>query len=362
MLTITFPFHGAVLNHRHGRQTDHGLFIEVKGTAPLNMEVQVNGIPAERRGGEFRATLCLNAYRNEIHAIGIGTEGSARHDIQVIWDKHSCKRYRVSIDDNSFFLRDLYKNNPDNILDNYYLRILKKIHDAYGTKYTLNLFYETPEKDFNLSMLPDKWKQQFQDNADWMRLTWHAYAEFPDRPYQYATVEKVLADFDLIHEEIQRFAGEGAWAPPTICHWGELPLQALKPLYERGVRVLSGYFIKDESQHYLVSYGLDETRCAYIAAHNALLHVPSGVIFSHIAAVINLTPVEKIIPTLSKWIANPDTAEIVDLLTHEQYFWPFYFNYQPDQPTRLETAARFLAENDYKPVFYHEGIMGVQRA
>ena len=56
---------------------------------------------------------------------------------------------------------------------------------------------------------------------------------------------------------------------------------------------------------------------------------------------------------------SPDTAEIIDLLTHEQYFWPFYKNYIPDHAKRMETAARFVTEHGYEPVFFHEGFLGV---
>jgi hypothetical protein len=48
----------------------------------------------------------------------------------------------------------------------------------------------------------------------------------------------------------------------------------------------------------------------------------------------------------------------MDLFTHEQYFWPFYMNYVPDHPQRVETAIRWVTERGYKPVFFHEGFLG----
>jgi hypothetical protein len=48
----------------------------------------------------------------------------------------------------------------------------------------------------------------------------------------------------------------------------------------------------------------------------------------------------------------------MDLFTHEQYFWPFYVNYRPDHFQRLDTAIRWVTENGYQPVFYHEGFLG----
>ncbi|MBM3288066.1 MAG: hypothetical protein FJY88_12050 [Candidatus Eisenbacteria bacterium] len=57
-------------------------------------------------------------------------------------------------------------------------------------------------------------------------------------------------------------------------------------------------------------------------------------------------------------IADSNRAEIMDLFTHEQYFWPFYSNHLPDHGERLDTAIRWVTERGYKPVFYHEGFLG----
>jgi hypothetical protein len=48
----------------------------------------------------------------------------------------------------------------------------------------------------------------------------------------------------------------------------------------------------------------------------------------------------------------------MDLFTHEQYFFPFYRNYIPDHAQRLDTAIRYVTEEGYRPVFFHEGFMG----
>jgi hypothetical protein len=57
--------------------------------------------------------------------------------------------------------------------------------------------------------------------------------------------------------------------------------------------------------------------------------------------------------------AKPDQAEILDLMTHEQYFWPFYSAYLPDHPQRIETAIRWATDRGYEPVFLHEGFLGL---
>ena len=359
MLEITFPYHGAVLNHRYGTQNAAGLTIDVTGLAPSDAAVTVNGVAARRKGNQFIATITITERETDITAVMDGAAGQATSTIRVLWDKDSRKRYRIAIDDNVFFLRDLCQKRPANLFDNLYLSILKGVHDTYGSKFSLNCFFESPEKDFNLTMMPDSWKAQFRDNADWLKLTWHAYNEFPDRPYQYATANQIIHDLDAVQEQIVRFAGEDSWCMPTIIHWGEVPSTVLPALYDRGIRVLSGYFFKGGDNRYLVNFGLDDTRCAMLDHRRLLVHWPSKIIFSRLTEVINITPTDQVIPKIQADIADFECAEIIDFLTHEQYFWPFYHHYIPDHAKRINDAARFATENGYEPVLYHEGFLGI---
>lgn len=361
MIHITFPFNGAVLNWRHGRQDESSLTITVTGSAPNCSEVKVNGVIARRSGELFSAEVKLTKFDNMITAEAAGVQGQSQHTVRVVWDRYSRPRYRFSIDDNIFFLRDMCLYPTENIFENLYLGQLKKLHDEFGTKFTLNLFYETPEREFNLSNVPDKWKSQFEDNSDWLRMTWHAQCEFPDRPYQYALPEKVERDYELIHEHVNRFAGEASWTVPTIVHWGELLPSVFGMLHKKGVNALSGYFVRDE-QRYIVSCGLDEARCAYMENHDAIMDWESGIVFTHTDIVFNNTPVEQVVPVLEPQLQNPDNAEFIDLLTHEQYFWPYYFNYRPDHSERIATGLRYLTDRGYEPVWMDEGFLGVPRA
>ena len=70
------------------------------------------------------------------------------------------------------------------------------------------LYTSTDEKEFTLRDFPDRYKGEWRDNSDWLKLAFHAYANKPDRPYQNAAPEKMIADYDLVTEQIIRFAGE----------------------------------------------------------------------------------------------------------------------------------------------------------
>ena len=70
-------------------------------------------------------------------------------------------------------------------------------------------------------------------------------------------------------------------------------------------------------------------------------------------------PLEQIVPKLKRIATDPNQAEIFDLMTHEQYFRPFYSNHLPDHPDRIEAAIRWVTDQGYEPVFLHEGFLGL---
>jgi hypothetical protein len=356
-LKIVEPFHGAVLNHRHGRQTSDGLAIRVSGEAPANDRVTINGAAARREGDGFSADIVLKDPETDIVAASEGG-GERRHDrIRVVWDRYSKPRYRFSIDDNSFFLRDIAQKKYASLFDCFYLNILRDLHRKYGAKFSVNIYYETGD-DFNLTQFPDRYKPEWRDNADWMKLAFHAHANDPDRPYQDAPPEKLIADLDQVAAEIHRFAGEEVYAPPTVIHWGMTRQTAFKPLYNRGVRALSGYFSPVKGGGYDVNYLWDDVRSGYLSRHDAWKDFESGIVFSRVDIVVNNVPIDQIVGSLEPLTRDPNTAEIMDIFTHEQYFWPFYRNYVPDHAQRLDTAIRWVTDRGYAPVLLHEGLLG----
>ncbi len=355
-LRIEEPFHGAVLNRRHGEAVEGGLKIRISGQAPPQDAVTVNGTPAQRTGTSFQTDMVLRQKETEIVALSQGSQGRQEQRVRVVWDRYSQPRYRFSIDDNSFFLRDVAQKKYASLFDCFYLKGLRDLHAKYGARFVLNIYYTTDD-GFDLTQFPDRYKGEWRDNADWLRLAFHARANLPDRPYQKAPPAQLIADLDQVAEQIRRFAGEQTYTPPTVIHWGMVLPTALKPLYERGVRVLSGYFRKSNGV-YDVNYLFDDTRSEYLSRHDALMDFDSGIVFSRVDIVVNNTPIKQIVPTLEPLTKDPNQAEVMDLFTHEQYFWPFYSNYVPDHFQRLDTAIRWVTDNGYKPVFFHEGFLG----
>jgi hypothetical protein len=359
-LKIIAPFHGAVLNGRHGQKVDGGLKIAVQGTASPGVAVTVNGVAARRDGSKFFADIVLRKKETEIVAKADASGSGRESRVRVVWDRNSYPRYRFTIDDNGFFFRDIVQKGYTSLFDCFYLAMLRDLNKRYGAKFSLNIFYALAD-GFTLKSFPDRYRSEWRDNASWLKLAFHADKEDPPEPYFNATPERLGHDFDMVAEQIRRFAGEDTYAPATVIHFGQVRPDAYKTLAARGVRALSGYFSKN-GDHWWVNYRMDDRRSQFLSNHDALMDFDSGITFSRIDIVCNSVPLAQIVPTLEKVVANPDTAEILDLLTHEQYFWPFYHNYLPDHAKRIEAAIRFATERGYKPVFLHDGFLGVPEA
>ncbi len=351
---IDDPICGAILDQHHGTSRDGGLAIRVAGKAPSSLRVVVNGEPARRDGERFISEVVLRRKITEIIARAPATGDECR--VKVVWDRLSRPRYNFAIDDNIFFLRDVARKQYASLFDCFYLKLLRDWHKKYGACFTLNLYFAS-EDGFQLPDFPDRYRGEWKDNAEWLKLAFHAYADKPDRPYQDAPASKLLADYDLVAEQIRRFAGSETFAPPTNLHWSMARPDALKALATRGVRVLSGYFRPDNGR-WDINYQLDDRRSEYLSKHDRLMDFDLGIVFIRDAIVCNSTPVDQVAAVLDPLDRKTDHQETINLLTHEQYFWPFYSGYLPDVPQRVETAIRWATDHGYQPVFFHEGLLG----
>ena len=363
MLRITEPFHGGVFNRRHGRVADGALHITARGDCPPHGRVTVNGAPAQVAMGRFEAPLALTERETDIIATYEGAYGRHEHRVRVVYDRNSFPRYRFSIDDNSFFLRDIALKGYDSLFDCFYLDILRTLNREYGAKFTVNIYFEAVEEfgqpRFLLTDFPDRYRAEWEACADWLGLAFHAYANVPARLYQYAQPDTLMRDLAMVEEQVVRFAGEQTLIPPTVIHWGMVLPESLPRLRAHGVRALSGYFSR-HSYGYDVNYWIDPVRSEYLSNHDSMMDFDTDIVFSRVDIICNGTPLENIVPKLAPLAEDPNHAEFMDLFTHEQYFWDFYSAHLPDHAQRLDTAIRWVTERGYKPVFMHEGFLGAE--
>ncbi|MBE6369037.1 MAG: hypothetical protein E7056_02620 [Lentisphaerae bacterium] len=386
MISVTNFREGAVLNARHGIETAESLTVRIEGLNSFGTPAKVNGIAARQDGLHFAADVPLTAKINTVEVSTMTCYGEFAQKLTLVWDKKSFRRCRFYIDDNIFVFTELAKQRPQRAFDHFYLKFLKEMHRRYGLKVTLNTFLHNDHEEFLLKDMPDIWKDEFSDNADWLKITLHSYSEFPDRPYADASRQQFLNDYYQLKNEVERFAGSASHIVPAVLHWANLSPGVAEELIKLGcncycesmrTRVMStppaGELTEAEKMNEFRSeiyvspnpamarhFGFAE-EIDYLGKHFCSYDRELGIFFYHDWIICNLLTLEQI-PRLFKQAqatADQYKADVFSAGAHEQYSFPAYFNYQPDHFQKLETALRLMVEEaNCKCVFFQDGLLG----
>lgn len=349
------PIDGDCMNTRDGAVRDGVLYVRVTAEAPDAESLTLNGVSAERDGSRFTAEVPLDGWRNKV----IAAAPDGRKSMMTLFRlKDPEMKFRLSSDDNILFLADLNANKDvyTSIFDNPYLAVYKKAHDLYGVKVHLNLFYAYDEKAakfsckrdyFDLSMMTDRYRDEFTANSDWLRLAFHAASEFPDKPYKDAGFDQVLRDAKAVNREIIRFAGPACLGDTTTVHWGELNREGCRAMRALGYRSLTGYFEMKDGEP-LVAYYADEDLISHVGARDFWYDSAEDMFFGRIDLVLNIHPVETNLKKLREITADPYRGGFVSIMIHEQYFYEDYIGHLPDFEQRVLTACEYLSGCGYK--------------
>ncbi len=352
------PIDGDCVHVRDGRAACGGgvtLTAAVRG--PVGAEVYIDGKEASFMDGLYRAEVTVRGYRHTLTAEDRTNGTSCK--IAVYHMPQTLGRYRLSSDDNILFLQDItaHQDTYKSIFDNPYLALYKKAHDLYDAKVHINLFYEFnpaeanfSDKDreyFNLSMMTDRFREEFRANAHWLKLAFHANSEFPDKPYKYASAERVTEDCLKVCREICRFAGPECLNDTTTVHWGEASREGVRALRALGFRSLTGYFEKLNGEP-LVAYYTDDELCDHIGSRDFWMDTEEDMLFGRIDLVLNSGTLAYVQDTLRQVAADPHRGGFVSIMIHEQYFYPDYSHYLPDYEERVLSSCRYLHENGYR--------------
>lgn len=249
------------------------------------------------------------------------------------------KRFCFTVDDNVRFLKELTRTDTNSLFDHPYLQVFQRLHEGLGIKVQFNLFYE--DKDFDLSIMTDKYRDEWQKNADWIKLSFHSKLENV-KPYEFSGFDEVNADCSAVHREILRFAGKDSLATSTTIHFCLATPEGLAAMRANGVTALLGLFgtPQDPRTSYTVSLA-DAERVRQGAAITL-----DGITYRGIDLVLNLFEPSEIAQRLTELIR--EGREQINVMIHEQYFYPDYKAYQPNFEEKLSTALSILTENGYQ--------------
>lgn len=347
------PFDGDLMHPSDGKMDDGQLSVTVKAVAPRGRSISINGSRARYRAGAFYGDVALRDYRNTIEAYD--EKSGIKKAVTVYKPAALENRYRLSIDDAVWFLKDihLHADAYDSIFDNPFLGFLKRLHDTRGTKVHLNIFYETD--GFNLSQMTDRFRNEWKANASWLRLSFHAKAELPDDPYKHSGYAQVRTECGQVIEQISRFAGEALNSSITTLHWGEVPVEVCRALRDAGYTGQLCDFNVDDHQP-PCSYYLDVPQRRHINKRFLWRDNREDIIFIKSGIIINSKSLAEIAPFLNRYAMESRRPPYLDLLVHEQYFYRDYHNYQPDYCEKVTEAVDWAIGNGYTPAFLSECI------
>lgn len=353
MIAFIFPHNGDFVNSRDGEWTKEGLVITVH--VKSDRTPTINGVTATRcEDGSFSAKIALCGYRN---CIVLKTENEEKRISVYVSQEKYVKKFRISSDDNIRFLKELTEGDYKSIFDHPYLAVYKKAHDLYGAKVHINLFYCFGDKSrtrfsdgheyFDLSMMTDRYKDEFIANSDWLKLAFHAKDEYPEKPYKFADREKIHNDCVAVCREICRFAGKECISNSTTLHWGEGNREVIRELRALGFTSLTGYFKRNDNGEPSVSYYVDGDDLDRLDKRDFWKDIDEDMIFGRIDRVLNIGTLESVISDVEKIINDAHRGGFVSLMIHEQYFYDDYVNYRADFEQRVLIPCKMLAENDY---------------
>ena len=305
------------------------------------------------------------------------------------------KRAYFFIDDVIWLFRDLTRQRPASIFDNFFLKELKKAHVLYGAKFQMNIFFRTDfyygNDEFTLADMTDAYKAEFEAASDWLKFAVHSKQEFPDYPFVNMNYKDAYEIMQAIMGQVRRFAGENALTYTMTPHWGPASLEACRAFKDCGVKLLwasHGDRVPYDGDVNSLPYGhagrllnnrkpetmlftrrsLDTAIARSICCHNHLeeeegnatlntvynhYDPETGLYFKKLSKVsaINLIPG---VSEVERHMLPYMDCEFLCVATHEQYSYPDYFAYQPDHFAKILRACQLLHENGYTFIYADE--------
>lgn len=250
------------------------------------------------------------------------------------------RAFCFTVDDNIRFLKEITENKLNCIFRHPYLAMYKRLHEEYGVKVQLNLFYRM--EGFDLSKIPDRYRQEFKENSDWLKFSFHSDFENV-KPYEFSGYDEIYKDCKKVNDNIKRFASESALAKTTTIHYCLVTEDGLRALADNQVVGLLGLF--GDLKNPRTSYGINEENA--IKIRNGKIVKINEFDVASIDIVLNSFSKDSIIMQLDEL----KEREYIKVMIHEQYFYPDYVAYQPEFEEKLKATFSFLKEHGYESEF-----------
>ncbi len=259
------------------------------------------------------------------------------------------KKLCFTLDDNIRFLQEITQGQYENMLDHPYLALLYTMHKEYNAKFQLNMFYSYEKDGFSLSNVPKTYFNQFEKCSHWLKLSFHSAHNKPAFPYENASADELLKDFDKVQTELLRFAPHSAIATTTTLHYVAATKQAIAALHKRGIKGLIAMAFKQEG-NLALQYHLSSDQAEILRNNNFYYEQETGMRY-----LLNHLITDRVaIEDLPELISGLSHLPIVQLMTHEQYFYSDYKDYQPDFAQKMRLCFEILKKHNFTSCFFED--------
>lgn len=212
------------------------------------------------------------------------------------------KIINFSIDDCIEIFRDITINNYNSLFESDYFSFFKELHDKYDAKISLYSFVEY--KGFNIKNTTDKFKKEFIDNCNWLKIGFHGFNENS----RYNDKENIKKDYKLFIKYVKRFAGNLNIIDNFIrLHYFSGNLENILKIKKFGIK---GLFTADDDRD---NYYLKKNENIFLNKHNIYKDIKNEIFF--IKTNLRIEKIENINETLK----TIDINNNIIMFTHEQY-------------------------------------------
>ncbi len=297
MITFYNWVDGDMLNARDGVVEGRSLHTTVSVKAAPEAKIEINCVPATFDGKYHTAPITLSQYETRVCARDTKTGEQA--EMLLYWLPDFAGKYRVSLDDNIWFLRELAEHDYRSIFECAYLAFWKELYDEFGTKTHINIYLKDDD-DFTIAALSDRYKAEWQVNSHWLRLSFHARANLPAQPYLNAGYDEMKRDVDAVRAQIERFAGKELLGPVTTLHWGDATVEGCRALRDAGYDILLADFNPPPNNYPVAYYLTSDTERLHLFDRFAWRDTKEDITFIRCAIIANCYQEEEIVPFLDQ--------------------------------------------------------------
>ena len=207
----------------------------------------------------------------------------------------------------------------------------KELHDKYGVVISCYCYYE--DGDFNLSLMTNKYHDQFEGNNDWLRFGFHTING--NTNYQNGDI---ISDYQKTVQELERIVGKDSIDNVVRLQKFQGSYDGIKELTELEDQPIVGLLTADDDRQ---SYYLTSENNRYIYCHDELYDSDMGLyLFSTDFRTELVDNINSKLRELDKDSWNNQTGDLV-VFSHE---WALSM----ENKEKIETVCEYAKKKGYE--------------